>query len=87
MTDQRDDALRGALQDSSYLITPKARRKLWDVLADDDSSEAKAARLILTDGGHQQGIVTWGRPRSTLSEWADAVDILGAYLGEPEKEG
>ena len=78
----RQDALKGALQDSSYLVTPKARLRLLKVLNGEDTPEANAARLILKDGGLQQGTHT--NPGSTLADWADAVDILSAYLGEPE---
>ena len=78
---RRHDALRGALQDSAYLVTPKARLRLLKVLNGEDSPEANAAQLILKDGGLQQG--THESTGSTLGEWADAVDILSNYLGEP----
>ena len=80
MTDARSDALAGALADSNYLITPKARNRLWGVLVGDHSNEAEAARIILADGGQQQGIPAYNSyGTGQLGRWVEAVDTLESY--------
>ena len=70
------DALKAALMDSSYLITPRARERALLTLDAYNDPVVNAARTLLLDGGGQQGTnpVPW---MLTLTRWAECVDILG----------
>ena len=72
----REEAIRAARLDSANLITPAARKRALKALTRDQTKVGLAAKLILTDGGQQQGLFT--RRRScTMSEWGKAAETLG----------
>lgn len=76
--DPRRWALKAALQDSEFLISPRARDSALEILKDDNTPEGKAGRLVLTDGKAQQ---EGTRFSASLDEWARAVEVLeGANL-------
>lgn len=71
----RTEALDAARMDSTYLVSPTARRNALAALEGDASPEADAARVILVDGGQQQGQFA-GKRICTMVEWRDAVAVL-----------
>ena len=70
-----------AKQDASFLISPTARTRALDLLRWDTSDEATAARVILHDGGAQQGGEYRGEAYVgvSLETWRPAADLLGAF--------
>ena len=79
---ERQWALDAAKRDATYLISYRARQRALDILSSDESNEADAARIILHDGGAQQG----GADRSGMAfssarmdAWRHAADILGVF--------
>lgn len=78
----RDWALKAAKQDASYLISPKARQRALTILKSDTTNEAYAARVILHDGGRQQGgDDPKGMPymSASMDVWREAADALGVF--------
>lgn len=78
----RDWALGAAKQDATYLISPTARHRALTILKDDKSNEAYAARVILHDGGCQQGgSGPSGMPYmiASMDVWREAADALGVF--------
>ncbi len=87
MSNEQDVAwAKGAAkQDASFLISPTARLRALDILKNDYSNEADAARVILHDGGAQQGGVTnKGLPyiSASMDVWRDSADILEVFEGK-----
>ncbi len=75
-------ALKAAKQDASYLISPTARHRALTILAEDQSNTAYAARVILHDGGRQQGgSDTRGMPYmiASMDIWREAAEMLGVF--------
>ncbi len=78
----RDWALAAAKQDATYLISTTARHRAMTILKDDKSNEAYAARVILHDGGCQQGGTQLnGMPYmiASMDVWREAADALGVF--------
>lgn len=71
-------ALDAAKQDATYLISPNARSRAILILLSEDSPEADAARIILHDGGAQQGIYGH-RATAIMSKWVEAATLLGVF--------
>ncbi len=79
---ERDWALAAAKQDASYLISPKARHRAMHILKHDKSNKAYAARVILHDGGRQQGgDGPNGLPymSASMDVWREAAEALGVF--------
>ncbi len=78
-----DWALKAAKQDASYLISPKARHRAMTILKNDTSHAAYAARVILHDGGCQQGGTGIdGMPYmvcASMDVWREAAELLGVF--------
>lgn len=82
---ERDWALKAAKQDASYLISPTARNRAMHILKDDTTNEGYAARVILHDGGRQQGgSDAKGMPwmSASMDVWREAADALGVFDDE-----
>ncbi len=78
----RDWALGAAKQDAMYLISPTARHRAMQILKNVTTNQAYAARVILHDGGVQQGGNSFdGMPYMTASMdvWREAADVLGVF--------
>lgn len=80
----REWALDAARKDASYLISPRARASAIQILHGDHSSEADAARIILHDGGSQQGERSPigdlpYLPATNLDTWREAANVLGVF--------
>ncbi len=79
---ERDWALKAAKQDASYLISPTARHRALTILKEDQSNSAYAARVILHDGGRQQGgDDPKGMPymSASMDVWREAAEALGVF--------
>lgn len=81
----RDEALRAAHSDSCFLISPHARHRAVAALQGDDTPLADAARVILHDGGAQQGGKT-AKGNDYISAnmeiWREADDLLALWCDE-----
>ena len=78
----RDWAVGAAKQDATYLISPTARRRAMQILRHVTSNTAYAARVILHDGGCQQGGTSFdGMPYmvASMDVWREAADVLGVF--------
>ncbi len=87
MTIDRDWAIGAAKQDALYLISPTARHRAMTILKDVTTNKAYAARVILHDGGSQQGGTNvTGNPYmvASMDLWREAADVLGVFdeIGE-----
>lgn len=74
-------AVRAALQDSCYLISPRARRAAIDILWEAPATkENLAALMILRDGGVQQGAEGRYAQSSSLDGWTQAAATLEFFV-------
>ena len=78
-------ALKAATQDASYLISPTARHRAMHILKNDTTNEGHAARVILHDGGRQQGGSDLkGMPymSASMDVWREAADASGIFADD-----
>ena len=78
----RNWALGAAKQDAMYLISPTARHRAMTILKNVTTNQAYAARVILHDGGCQQGGTSYdGMPYmiASMDVWREAADVLGVF--------
>ena len=71
-------ALGAAKQDATYLISPNARSRAMQILMGEETPESDAARIILRDGGAQQGIYGTSQV-PIMADWVKAATLLGVF--------
>jgi len=78
-------ALGAAKQDASYLISPGARQRALSILSEEHNDVSDAARIILHDGGAQQGSMDPNLNVPLMAVWVKAATLLGVFDDETPK--